>query len=71
MPGILRGLPISVQPILRETIGGVAAAAWAPNGKVRVAFKFTFSDRRIIDIELIADRKRLAGLGVVLLRAGE
>ncbi len=52
---------------VRATIGGVAGAAWAPNGKARVAFSFTFRDERIVDIELIADRKRLQQLGVVLL----
>ncbi|HUZ17092.1 MAG TPA: RNA polymerase subunit sigma-70, partial [Spirochaetia bacterium] len=52
---------------VRAMIGGVAGAAWAPNGKVRVAFSFTFGDERIVDIELIADRKRLQQLGVVLL----
>ena len=52
---------------VRATIGGVAGAAWAPNGKVRVAFSFTFRDERIVDIELIADRKRLQQLGVVLM----
>ena len=51
----------------RATIHGVAAAAWAPGGKVRVAFSFTFRDERIVDIELIADRKRLQQLDVVLL----
>lgn len=52
---------------VRATINGVAAAAWAPNGKVRVAFSFAFRDGRIADIELIADRKRLGQLDVVLL----
>ena len=54
---------------VRATIGGVAGGAWAPNGKVRVAFSFTFRDERIVDIELIADRKRLEELGVVLLKS--
>lgn len=52
---------------VRTTIGGVAGAAWAPNGKVRVAFSFAFRGDRIVDIELIADRKRLQQLGVLLL----
>ncbi|HUX22894.1 MAG TPA: sigma-70 family RNA polymerase sigma factor [Spirochaetia bacterium] len=52
---------------VRTTIGGVAGAAWAPNGKVRAAFSFTFKDDRIVDIELIAEPSRLQALGVVLL----
>lgn len=52
---------------VRTTIGGTPGAAWAPNGKVRVAFRFSFRDDRIVEIELIADRKRLADLGVELL----
>ncbi len=51
----------------RATINGVAAAAWAPNGKLRVAFSFTFRDDRIVDIELIADRKRLQRLHIEFL----
>ncbi len=51
----------------RATMHGVAAAAWAPGGKLRVAFSFTFRDERIVDIELIADRKTLQQLDVVLL----
>lgn len=49
------------------TIAGVAGAAWAPNGRVRVAFSFTFKDDRILGIEFIADRKLLEVLGVDLL----
>ncbi len=52
---------------VRTTIAGVPGAAWAPNEKVRVAFSFSFDGERIIDIELIADRKRLDALGVELL----
>lgn len=52
---------------VRATIDGVAAAAWAPNAKVRVAFSFTLRKERIVGIELIADRKRLRQLDVVLL----
>lgn len=52
---------------VRATIRGVAGAAWAPNGKVRVAFSFTFRDNRILGIEFVADQKRLKELGVELL----
>lgn len=52
---------------VRATIHGVAGAAWAPNGRVRVAFNFSFRDGKIADIELIADRKRLQDLGVEIL----
>jgi RNA polymerase sigma-70 factor (ECF subfamily) len=51
----------------RATIDGVAGAAWAPHGKLRAAFSFTFRDDRIVDIEIIADRKRLRELEIELL----
>ncbi len=51
----------------RATMHGVAAAAWAPGGKIRVAFSFAFRDDKIVDIELVADRKRLQQLDIVLL----
>lgn len=51
----------------RATIDGTAAAAWAPGGRTRVAFVFTFKEQRIFDIELVADRKRLQQLEIVFL----
>lgn len=51
----------------RATIDGMAAAAWAPGGRTRVAFVFTFKEQRIVDIELVADRKRLQQLEIVFL----
>lgn len=52
----------------RATIQGAAAAAWTPDGSVRVAFSFSFRNDRIAEIELIADRKRLDQLDIVLLK---
>jgi len=51
----------------RATIGGVPGAAWALHGTVRVAFRFTFKEERILGIELIADRTRIEELNVELL----
>jgi RNA polymerase sigma-70 factor, ECF subfamily len=49
-------------------VGGVAGLAWAPGGKVRVAFNFTIVDGKIAAVELIADPERISELGVMLER---
>lgn len=49
-------------------VEGRPALAWAPGGRVRVVFNFEIKDDRIVDIELIADPDRLAGLEVQLLQ---
>lgn len=51
----------------RATIDGAAGAAWAPGGKLRAAISFSFRDDRIVEIEVIADRKQLQELEVELL----
>lgn len=53
----------------RATIDGVPGAAWVPHGTLRAAHIFTMKDDLIIEIEVIADKKRLAALDVVLLDA--
>jgi hypothetical protein len=48
-------------------VNGDAGAAWVRGGKVLVAFGFTFTDGKIVDIELIADRESLQKLDLALL----
>jgi len=59
-----RGNAVGVHPAL---INGIIAAAWAPGGRVRATFNFTFSDGKIVGIEVISDPIRLDQLNVVLL----
>jgi RNA polymerase sigma factor (sigma-70 family) len=47
----------AAQPVL---IDGKPGAVWVHEGKVRVAFRFTVTDERITDIELVADPATLA-----------
>ena len=47
-------------------VGGVAGVAWAPGGKVRVAFRFAITDGKITAVELIGDTERIRELGVRL-----
>ncbi len=49
-------------------IDGVVGAAWAPGGKPRVVFAFTFShDGSIVDIDLLADPVRHGQMALTLL----
>ena len=48
-------------------IDGQPGAAWAPGGKPRVVFRFSFDDDKITAIELLADSARLDELELVLL----
>lgn len=52
------------QPAL---VNGSAGAVWAPGGRPRVVFSFTFTEDRIAGIELIADPAHLARLHLTLL----
>jgi RNA polymerase sigma-70 factor (ECF subfamily) len=45
-------------------VGGVFGLAWAPGGKVRVAFNFSIVEGKITVVELIADAERIRELGV-------
>lgn len=49
-------------------VGGVFGLAWAPGGKVRVAFNFSIADGKIAAVDLIADPERIRELEVVLER---
>ena len=46
-------------------LDGTPGAIWQHRGELRVAFAFTVVDGAVVDIEMIADRQRLARLDVV------
>jgi RNA polymerase sigma-70 factor, ECF subfamily len=50
-------------------LAGMPAAAWLPDGSLRVVYGFTTSGDRITAIDLIADPDRLAELDLVVLEA--
>jgi RNA polymerase sigma factor (sigma-70 family) len=50
-------------------INGQPGAVWAPGGKPRVVFRFSFDDDKITAIELLANSARLDELDLVLLDA--
>ncbi|HLJ50332.1 MAG TPA: sigma-70 family RNA polymerase sigma factor [Bryobacteraceae bacterium] len=52
---------------LRAVVSGGAGAAWAPNGKLRVAFGFTIENGKIVEIELIGHPERLPLLDITIL----
>lgn len=47
-------------------VNGEPSAVWMPGGKLRVVFRFTVQDERIVRIDLVADPARLRQLDVVL-----
>jgi RNA polymerase sigma-70 factor (ECF subfamily) len=47
-------------------IDGVAGLAWMPGGRTRGVVVFSIVDRRIVEIDLIGDSKRLETIDVVL-----
>ncbi|PZF82736.1 sigma-70 family RNA polymerase sigma factor [Jiangella anatolica] len=49
-------------------VDGVPAAAWAPDGRPRALFRFTFDGDRITAIDMVGDPDRLGELEVTLLR---
>jgi RNA polymerase sigma-70 factor (ECF subfamily) len=49
------------------TIDGVAGAAWAPGGRIRVVISFTVANGKVVAIDLLADQERLDRLDVQLL----
>jgi RNA polymerase sigma factor (sigma-70 family) len=51
----------------RAVVGGAAGLVWVPGGQVRAAFVFTIADGKILEIELVADEKRLAALSPQIL----
>jgi RNA polymerase sigma factor (sigma-70 family) len=51
-------------------VDGIAGAVWAPGGRPRVVFAFTFAGERIAAIDLLADPERLGQLDLVILDDG-
>lgn len=47
-------------------LDGVAGLAWAPGGRTRGVVAFTITDGKIVAIDFIGDRDRLARLEIVL-----
>jgi RNA polymerase sigma-70 factor (ECF subfamily) len=48
-------------------VNGAAGAVWAPGGRLRVVFNFAIRHGRIVEIDLVADPKRLRQLDLVML----
>jgi RNA polymerase sigma-70 factor (ECF subfamily) len=48
-------------------VNGSVGAVWAPGGRPRVVFRFTTTDRKIAEIELIADPERVLQLAPVVI----
>jgi RNA polymerase sigma factor (sigma-70 family) len=48
-------------------VDGAVGAVWAPGGRPRAVFRFTVSDGKIAEIDVIVDPERVRGLEVVLL----
>jgi hypothetical protein len=48
-------------------VNGLAGAAWAPGGRLRVAYIFTVADGTITDVDRVANHDGLAELNVVIL----
>ncbi|HEY4119648.1 MAG TPA: sigma-70 family RNA polymerase sigma factor [Byssovorax sp.] len=53
----------------RAIVDGAPGVTWAPNGKPRVVFRFTFDGDAISAIDLVGDAGTLARLDVVVLEA--
>jgi RNA polymerase sigma-70 factor, ECF subfamily len=50
-------------------INGAPGAVWAPGGKPRVVFAFTFDGGRIVGIDLLAEPERIAQLDLSILES--
>jgi len=48
-------------------VNGAIGAVWAPGGRPRVVFGFTFVGGKIVEIEVVADPARLSGLDLAVL----
>ena len=56
--GVFAGQAAAAQAAL---IDGDPGAVWAPAGRARVAFVMRWSEGRIVEIEIVADPRRLRG----------
>jgi RNA polymerase sigma factor (sigma-70 family) len=61
---VFLGRAQAAQPAL---VAGTPGAAWAPGGRARAIFAFKVEQGRIVEVQLIADPKKLARLDVLLL----
>ncbi|HEX4217405.1 MAG TPA: sigma-70 family RNA polymerase sigma factor [Acidimicrobiales bacterium] len=57
------GSAAAAQPAL---VDGLPGAVWAPGGKPRGVFAFTWRDGRVVELEIIADPRRIRALDIVL-----
>jgi RNA polymerase sigma-70 factor (ECF subfamily) len=64
--GIFSGRARFAQPAL---VNGAVGAVWAPGGRPRVAFGFTITREKIVEINLVADPERLRHLDLAILDA--
>ena len=62
--GTFSGRARAAKPAL---VNGAAGAVWAPGGRPRVVFSFTFTRGRIVGIEMVADPERLRQLDLAIL----
>jgi RNA polymerase sigma factor (sigma-70 family) len=62
----LSGRARAAEPAL---VGGAVGLVWAPGGRPRVAFGFTFTGGKVGAVDLIADPERLRQLEIVVLGA--
>ncbi len=47
-------------------VNGEAGAAWLPKGRLRVLFRFTVSEDKIVAVHLIADPDTISGLEITI-----
>jgi RNA polymerase sigma-70 factor (ECF subfamily) len=52
------------QPAL---VNGIPGLVWAPGGRPRAVFSFTIAHDKIVGIDMITNRERLAGLNIEFL----
>lgn len=70
-PAATRQLASRAAGAVPVLIRGLPGLAWAPGGKVRVAFVFHFTGDAISGIELIADPARLERLKIATSPSGK
>jgi RNA polymerase sigma factor (sigma-70 family) len=61
--GMFSGRAQAAQPAL---VNGAAGIVWAPGGRPRVVFDFTFEGDRIVKIDMLADAERIGQLEVTI-----
>ena len=64
--GVFSGRALEAQPAL---VDGTIGIVWAPGGRPRVAWDFTFAQGAVVRIDMIADDDRLGELDLVILES--